>query len=220
MALEHLSVGDASEQYAKTQRRYNYVTPKSYLELIGFYKYLFGEKRQNIQRQIDRLDVGLSTLKKTSTDVAELKIDLERTMVMVEEKKANTDALIIEMGISRNIAEKEGAAANIEAEKAGIASAGAAEVKVSAEAELAEAEPAMQAAADAVACLTKNMLGELKSLPKPPAGVEKVTACCLILLEHEYKAHLKWDRAKKMMGNVDQFMTTLRDYDGRTTAAS
>jgi dynein heavy chain len=216
MALEHLSVGDASAKYAQTQRRYNYVTPKSYLELIGFYKYVFGEKRQDIQRQIDRLDVGLSTLKKTSTDVAELKIDLERTMVMVEEKKSATDALIIEMGISRNIAEKEGAAANIEAEKAGVASAAALEVKTSAEAELAEAEPAMQAAADAVACLTKNMLGELKSLPKPPAGVEKVTACCLILLEHEYKQHLKWDRAKKMMGNVDAFMTTLQEYDGRT----
>ena len=60
MALEHLSVGDASAKYAQTQRRYNYVTPKSYLELIGFYKYVFGEKRQDIQRQIDRLDVGLS----------------------------------------------------------------------------------------------------------------------------------------------------------------
>ena len=66
MALEHLSVGDASAKYAQTQRRYNYVTPKSYLELIGFYKYVFGEKRMDIQRQIDRLDVGLSTLKKTS----------------------------------------------------------------------------------------------------------------------------------------------------------
>ena len=74
----------------------------------------------------------------------------------------------------------------------------------------------MKAAADAVACLTKNMLGELKSYRSRRRAWKEVTACCLILLEHEYKQHLKWDRAKKMMGNVDGFMTTLQEYDGRT----
>ncbi len=47
------------------QRRYNYVTPRSYLELIGFYKYVLVQKRGEASRQIDRLDVGLSTLRKT-----------------------------------------------------------------------------------------------------------------------------------------------------------
>ena len=32
----------------------------------------------------------------------------------------------------------------------------------------------MLAAAEAVNCLSKSMLTELKSLPKPPAGVDKV----------------------------------------------
>jgi dynein heavy chain len=54
-------------------------------------------------------------------------------------------------------------------------------------------------------------LTELKSLPKPPAGVDMVTAACLILLEHEYKNH-KWDRAKKMMANVDQFKASLQNF--------
>lgn len=33
----------------------------------------------------------------------------------------------------------------------------------------------MKAAAEAVNCLSKTMLTELKSLPKPPAGVDKVS---------------------------------------------
>ena len=37
MAEEHLSVTERSKKYLETQGRYNYVTPKSYLELIGFY---------------------------------------------------------------------------------------------------------------------------------------------------------------------------------------
>ncbi|KAH8052755.1 dynein light chain binding protein [Aureococcus anophagefferens] len=198
MAKEHLTVTTASENYKKTQRRYNY------------------EKRTEVQRQIDRLDVGLSTLKKTSADVDELQIDLKRTMVTVEEKKLATDELLKEMGVSRAAAEKEKELANVEKEKATAASDSALEIKTSAEGELAEAEPAMRAAADAVECLDKSMLTELKSLPKPPAGVEKVTAACLILLEHEYRNMLKWDRAKKMMANVDQFKNSLKAYDGRT----
>lgn len=73
----------ASTEYYDTQRRYNYVTPKSYLELIGFYKFLLDQKRTEVQRQIDRLDVGLSTLRKTAADVAELQVDLTHTMVKV-----------------------------------------------------------------------------------------------------------------------------------------
>ena len=54
MAEEHLSVTQASKDYYQQQRRYNYVTPKSYLELIGFYKFLLDQKRSEVQRQIDR----------------------------------------------------------------------------------------------------------------------------------------------------------------------
>ena len=64
-------------------------------------------------------------------------------------------------------------------------------------------------------CLNKAMLSELKNLGKPPAGVDKVTACCLILIEHEYKKH-GWDIAKKMMANVDAFIGKLKNYDGAT----
>lgn len=59
------------------------MTPKSYLELIGFYKFLLDQKRTEVQRQVDRLDVGLSTLRKTAADVAELQVDLKHTMVKV-----------------------------------------------------------------------------------------------------------------------------------------
>ena len=76
-----------------------------------------------MQRQIDRLDVGLSTLRKTAADVAELQVDLKHTMVKVEEKKQATNQLLEEMGVQRAGAEKEQAAATIEAEKADKASA-------------------------------------------------------------------------------------------------
>ena len=86
MAEEHLSVARMSQHYIEVYRRYNYVAPKSFLELIAFFKFLLGNKRGDLQRLIDRLNVGLSTLKKMSKEIAELQKDLEITMVQVEEK--------------------------------------------------------------------------------------------------------------------------------------
>jgi len=213
MAQVHLSVTAASVKLLKTRRRFNYVTPKSFLELIAFYKQLLGTKRSEVQASIDRLDVGLSTLRKTAADVAELQVDLVHTMEVVAEKKAATEALLEVMGVERIGAEKQQAVAAEEAVKSGQAAAAAAIIETEADKELSQAKPAMEAASGAVDCLSKAMLTELKSLPKPPAGVDEVTKCCLIMLEHEYKNH-KWDRAKKMMANVDKFKEALQNYRG------
>jgi dynein heavy chain len=213
MAEEHLSVTDQSKKYLESQGRFNYVTPKSYLELIGFYKYLLELKRTDVNRLIDRLDVGLSTLRKTAADVAELQIDLSHRLEVVAEKQIATNVLIEEIGVQRADADVQNAAASIEAEKASTASAEAAVIEEEAESELAQAKPAMEAAAEAVDCLSKNMLTELKSLSSPPAGVDLITSAVLILIEREYK-NFKWDRAKKMMANVDQFKTKLQQFRG------
>jgi dynein heavy chain len=213
MAEEHLSVTDLSKRYYETQGRYNYVTPKSYLELIGFYKYLLNIKRADVNRLIDRLDVGLSTLRKTAADVAELQIDLTHRLEQVAEKQLATNALLEEIGVQRADADVQNELASAEADKASIASAEAAKIEAQAESELAEAKPAMEAAKDAVDCLSKGMLTELKSLSNPPSGVDNVTSAVLILIEKEYK-NFKWDRAKKMMANVDQFKQRLQNYKG------
>lgn len=213
MAEEHLSVTDASVKYFQTQGRFNYVTPKSFLELISFYKFLLNDKRTRVGKLIERLDVGLSTLRKTAADVAELQIDLNHRLEVVAEKQIATNALIEEIGIQRADADIQNQIASVEAEKAGKASAEAAVIETQAESELAEAKPAMEAAADAVNCLEKSMLTELKSLSSPPAGVDLVTSATLILLEKETK-NFKWDRAKKMMANVDQFKSKLQAFRG------
>lgn len=56
MAKVHSSIDQANEKFLKLERRYNYTTPKSFLELIDFYKKLLSEKRENIQRQIQRYE--------------------------------------------------------------------------------------------------------------------------------------------------------------------
>jgi dynein heavy chain, axonemal len=53
--------------------------------------------------------------------------------------------------------------------------------------------------------------GEAKSLKKPPAGVDDITAVILILLESNPKDK-SWAAAQKMMNNVDKFLERLKTF--------
>ena len=212
MAHCHLSVAKISEQYKNEKRRYNYVTPKSFLELIAFYKTLLERKTKAIMTLIDRLDIGLSIIKKTNEDVGELRKDLDHTMEKVKEKTEATDALLKHMAVEKEKADVALAAAAVEAEAAGVASVEAEKIQKAADIELAKAKPAMDAANEAVNCLDKNSLNELKGFATPPGGVPDVTGCVLMMLEGEFKNH-SWDRAKKMMSNLGQFLDKLKSYD-------
>jgi len=59
MAEVHLSIGEANKDFLAAERRYNYTTPTSFLELINFYKQLLSVKQGKITDQINRLEIGL-----------------------------------------------------------------------------------------------------------------------------------------------------------------
>ncbi|RQM21208.1 hypothetical protein B5M09_003796 [Aphanomyces astaci] len=212
MAEVHLSVISASVQFKASQGRFNYVTPTSFLELIVFYKKLLKNKRQSLQGLIKRLDVGLRTLKKTSDDVEALQKELKFTMRKVDDRKKGTDALLEQMGKQRNDAQIKQARADEERQKAAMAAEAATKIERQATAELEIAQPALKAAQEAVNCLNKASLTELKSMQKPPAGVDRVTTAVLMMIKEETK-NFTWDNAKKMMAKVDAFKIQLEQYD-------
>ncbi|OQS01914.1 dynein heavy chain [Thraustotheca clavata] len=212
MAEVHLSVITSSVQFKQTLGRHNYVTPTSFLELIFFYKKLLNSKRKSINELITRLDVGLHTLKKTADDVDQLQKELKSTMKRVDERKKATDALLEQMGKQRNEAQIKQKRADEEREKASQAAETATRIERQAATELEIAQPALKAAQDAVNCLNKASLTELKSMQKPPAGVDKVTTAVLMMLKLETK-NFSWDNAKKMMAKVDAFKIALEQYD-------
>jgi dynein heavy chain len=48
MAEVHLTISEANQQFKIRERRNNYTTPTSFLELIKFYTNLLGKKRDKI----------------------------------------------------------------------------------------------------------------------------------------------------------------------------
>jgi dynein heavy chain len=208
IAEVHTSVGQASVEYFQTEKRYNYTTPKSFLELIEFYKNLLMSRRADMFAGIKRLETGLDTLMRTNKDVAVLQEFLKEKKKEVEAKKAATDELLEAMGQQRAEAQQQQEVADIEKKKADNAAEQARKLEEQAAGDLAVAKPALDAAVNAVKCLDKASLTELKTFPKPPPGVDKVTTAVLIMIKLE-KKDFSWDNAKKMMAKVNIFSLIL-----------
>jgi dynein heavy chain len=181
MAEVHLSIGEANLDFLQMERRYNYTTPTSYLELISFYKILLDKKRDKISDQINRLEIGLQTMKSTTEQVEGLQKLLEIKMVDVEKEKEKTNELIEIVGRESLDAEREQDLARIQEDETSKLAQNAENEKAKANKELEEAVPAMKAAEEAVACLDKKSIQELKSLANPPAQVFDVSKAVLLL---------------------------------------
>ncbi len=87
-----------SEAYIHSERRYCYTTPKSFLELISLYKSLLARERESLQAQRERLESGVEKIKQASEQVADLQTNLKQEQIIVDEKKATADKLIVQIG--------------------------------------------------------------------------------------------------------------------------
>ena len=97
MSFVHESVGRACGEYLKSERRQIYTTPKSYLELIALYKKLLAEQRSKLEAQQERLEIGLIKLRSSAGQVAEMQAQLKDEQVVIDNKKAETDALLVQV---------------------------------------------------------------------------------------------------------------------------
>lgn len=98
MAHAHGTVKKVSDVYLAAEKRANYVTPKSFLELISLYKSMLVQKRQQNREQIERLENGLIKLQATTDDVEKLKDSLRIQSLEVDRKKAAADQLLERVG--------------------------------------------------------------------------------------------------------------------------
>ena len=200
-----------SKKFFEAERRYNYTTPKTFLELIKLYKNVLTKKRKATNDNTERLESGLNKLHKVQGEV-DLLVEAAKVMaVEVEQKVASANVFAEQVGIEKEKVNAENAAAQVEAEKCAVIAAEVSIKQASCERDLAAAEPLVAQAEAALDTLNKKDLGEAKSLKKPPAGVDDITAVVIILLENNPKDK-SWGAAQKLMNNVDKFLERLKGF--------
>lgn len=176
MAYVHTSVNTTSKTYLQNERRYNYTTPKSYLEQISLYSKLLNQKIVELKGKVERLENGLEKLRSTAEQVAELKKTLAVQEIELKEKNDAADALIAIVGIETEKVQIEKALADEEEEKVGLIAEEVSKKQKDCEEDLVKAEPALLAAQEALNTLNKNNLTELKSFGSPPGIIASLLA--------------------------------------------
>uniref|UniRef100_A0A803Y768 AAA+ ATPase domain-containing protein n=1 Tax=Meleagris gallopavo TaxID=9103 RepID=A0A803Y768_MELGA len=215
MAYVHTSVNEVSQLYLSNERRYNYTTPKSFLEQIKLYQNLLMKKRKDLTAKMERLENGLEKLNSTSAQVDDLKAKLAAQEAELKQKNEDADKLIQVVGVETEKVSREKAAADEEEQKVALITQEVQQKQKDCEEDLAKAEPALAAAQAALNTLNKKNLTELKSFGSPPPAVSNVTAAVMVLMAPGGKIpkDRSWKAARATMARVDGFLDSLIKFD-------
>ena len=207
-AIVHTSVIEKSQKLLDELKRRNYVTPTNYLELVKGYLTLLGSKRKDLEEQITKFRNGIFKLDDSRTQVEVMSVDLERKKKEVAAASKDCDDMLVVIVKDRKQVDEQQKIVQAESDKIGKEEAETEAIARDAEADLAEAMPALKSAQEALNSLNKKDLSEIKAYGKPPSHVEMVMEAVMVLR----KKTPTWEEAKKDLGNPS-FLTELIQYD-------
>lgn len=214
MVHVHSSVVQASSRFQAELRRYNYVTPKNYLDFIGNYRQQLASSRARLTARAEKLEGGLSKLKEAQETVDIMSVDLKEKKVIVDQKTQEVEAMIAQVQERQAVADKQQAEAQAKAEELAVTAEAIAQQSAEANEQLEAAIPALEAAEAALANLHASDINEVKALNNPPAMVKAVLLCVLGLRPNPSQSvqNEDWKDCQTMMAD-GRFLDRLRNYD-------
>ena len=219
----HESVREKCIKFETQLNRHNFVTPKSYLELLTLYKTLLEKKKNDLTTLRNRISTGLEKLLNATKEVESLQEELkntqplllqtseevERTMKQISEDKAAAQV------IRESVLKKEEFASNKAEETKKIAD--------ESQRDLDEALPALDAALESLNSLSKNDVIEVRSMQRPPEGVKLVIEAVCIMKGIKpkrvdsdkigKKVDDYWDVGKALLADPAKFLDSLMNFD-------
>uniref|UniRef100_A0A8C5JB81 Dynein heavy chain coiled coil stalk domain-containing protein n=1 Tax=Junco hyemalis TaxID=40217 RepID=A0A8C5JB81_JUNHY len=145
-------------------RRYNYTTPKSFLEQIKLYQSLLLSKDRELKAKMERLENGLEKLKSTS---AQAKLAAQE--VELKQKNEDADKLIQVVGVETEKVSRKKAVADEEERKVALIAQEVEQKQKDCEEDLAKAEPALAAAQFNKESIHENCLKALQPYLQDPS---------------------------------------------------
>ncbi|TFY78308.1 hypothetical protein EWM64_g5702 [Hericium alpestre] len=205
----HLSMYQINQRLSRRQGRYNYVTPRHYLDFINHYVRLYNEKRDELEEQQRHLHVGLDKLRDTVTQVEELRKSLAIKSAQLEAKNIEANEKLKQMVSDQQEAEQK-KAASIEIQAALVVQDKHIEQRRAVVmADLADAEPAVLDAQSAVSNIKRQHLQEVRTMANPPEAVKLAMESVCTVLGH------KIDSWRTVQGIIrrDDFIQRIVNFD-------
>ncbi|KAG9260637.1 dynein heavy chain 1, axonemal [Astyanax mexicanus] len=219
----HQMVAQKCEQYRAELSRYNYVTPKSYLELLSIFSNLIGRKKQELHGARQRMKTGLDKLLSTAEDVSKMQEELETTRPLLEQAAKDTVVTMEKIKEDTMVAEETRAAVQEEEAKATEKAKISGAIAADAQKDLDEALPALDAALTSLKSLNKNDVTEVRGMQRPPQGVKLVVEALCIMKgippkrvageKPGTKVDDYWEPGKGLLQDPGKFLESLFKFD-------
>ncbi|CAH8498270.1 unnamed protein product [Heterobilharzia americana] len=204
----HRSVTDMAVVMLAEMKRHNYITPTNYLELVSGYKFLLYQKRQELSDKANKLTNGLDKIDETRKKVEVMSVELEEARKKVSAFQKECDDYLVVIVQQKREADEQAKSVMQTQEKIKVDEAKCLHMAELAQADLAQAMPALEAAVQALESLNKKDITEIKSYGKPPLLVQKVMEAVMILRGVDPS----WAESKRQLGEQD-FIKQLINFD-------
>ncbi|XP_069175792.1 dynein axonemal heavy chain 7 isoform X4 [Procambarus clarkii] len=219
----HTSTQDLSDRFLKHLRRYNYVTPTSYLQLLHTYMVILERRRGEVKKQECRYTTGLARLEEAETSVLAMQQELLNLQPIlltktreVEEKMAVVEKRRGEVAEVERVVRQDEEVANEAAEAANG-------IRKECEAELNLALPLLEEATAALNTIKQDDIVFIKAMKNPPAGVKLVMEAVCVLLDEKpdrvpdpqgtgKMVEEYWSVSKRLLGDI-KFKENLLNFD-------
>lgn len=219
----HQSAVQHTVKYLHELGRHNYVTPASFLELLGAFAKMYGLKLSEVRNSRIRTKTGLDKLLSTELIVAKLQEELEVMQPQLEKAVETSRVTMEEIARDSKVAEETTAIVQREEESAAKKAAECTEIKDDAQRDLDEAMPALYASLEAVKSLNKNDITEVRAMMRPPEGVRLVMEAVCIMKniapkkvagdKPGVKVDDYWEPGKALLQDPGKFLDSLLNFD-------
>ncbi|KAK0056678.1 dynein heavy chain 1 axonemal-like isoform X1 [Biomphalaria pfeifferi] len=219
----HESVTVNSAKFLAEMSRHNYVTPTSYLELLGIFSKLVGMKKMELTTARKRLKTGLDKLLTTADEVGKLQEELATMRPLLEEAVKESITTMEKISKDTKIAEETKAVVQKEEEQATKKAIETQAIADDAQRDLNEALPALDAALASLKSLTRVDVVEVRALQRPPDGVRLVIEAVCIMKgvkakkvagdKPGTKVEDFWEVGRALLQDPTKFLESLFKYD-------
>ena len=209
-SLRHAAVAALVGAHAAAKARRREVSARDFVELARCFARECEARRSQLEGAQRRKTAGLRELAKARQSVAAMQGDLKAQNEQLETQEAIGREQLEKMVVDQQQAEQKQTQGAVLQKELQARTGDIEERKKTAEAELAEAEPALIRAREAVSGIKKSQLDELRSLRNPPPNVKRTLEAVQILLGLlPLQASYSWDDVRKAMRKSDFIATVV-----------
>ncbi|KAL4494234.1 hypothetical protein ABPG73_018753, partial [Tetrahymena malaccensis] len=218
-------ISNMSIRYREELRKYYYVTPTSYLELLGTFERMLKERQTSIQNTISRYETGVLKIDTTEKDVNIMKKRLEELKPQLEIKTEENQKMLINLQKKQKEADAKREVCESEERDCKIQKDNANALKEDCQRELDKVLPILAEAVKILSKISKDDINILKSFQNPsPSVVLVFEGLCYAFDEDQFVKSVPiapgaiekkkdfWDYSKKKLLN-DKLLSRVRDFD-------